>query len=182
LQDVEIKNIDESNFEDIPNQPPFDCQSCICFEYPDLSEKTTEKIARKKKIEWFKKTRKMPRSGGKILYLRGKPVGFCQYAPPHLLPLSKTFCEGCPPPSDDAIYVSCIRILKGYRRRGLATLLLKEVIEDLTKRDVKAIETFAGRDINFDNFPSGPLELYLKLGFKIVWNHKNHPLMRLELK
>jgi ribosomal protein S18 acetylase RimI-like enzyme len=46
-----------------------------------------------------------------------------------LLPLSKTFCEECPSPSDDAIYVSCIRILKRYRRRGLATSLLKEVMK-----------------------------------------------------
>jgi hypothetical protein len=59
MRDVEIKNIDESNFEDIPNQQLFDCQSCICFEYPKISEKISGNIAREKKREWFKKIREM---------------------------------------------------------------------------------------------------------------------------
>jgi hypothetical protein len=32
MQNVEIERVNESNFEDIPGQPPFDCKSCICFE------------------------------------------------------------------------------------------------------------------------------------------------------
>jgi ribosomal protein S18 acetylase RimI-like enzyme len=179
---MEIKDIDEFNFEDTPNEPPFDCKSCICFEYPDLSKKVNKNRAREKKKEWFKKIKGTLGTGGKLLYLNGQPVGFCQYAPPHLLPLSKAFSEGCPPPSDDAIYISCVRILKEHRRKGLATALLKNVIDDLKKKDVKAVETFAGKDINLDDFPSGPMELYLKLGFKIARRHKNYPLMRLELK
>lgn len=183
MQNVEIKEIDESNFEDIPNQPPHDCKSCIWFEHPDLAKEMSKSRAREKKKEWFRKNRGMSRSGGKLLYLGGKPVGFCQFAPPHLLPLSKAFSEGCPMPSDDAVYISCVRVLKEHKRKGLATALLKSVIEDLKKEEVRAVETFACKDSDVvDNFPSGPVGLYLKLGFKVAREHKDYPLMRFELR
>ena len=159
MQNIEIKDIDESNFEGIPSQPPFDCKSCIWFEYPNLAKEMNKNRAREKKKEWFRKLKGMSGSGGKLLYLSGKPVGFCQYAPPHLLPLSKVFSKGCPPPSDDVFYISCVRVLKEHRRKGLATALLKSVIDDLKKKDVKAVETFACKGFDLDNFPSGPVEL-----------------------
>jgi len=183
MQNVEIKGINEFNFEDIPSQPPFDCKSCICFEYPSLTKKVNKDHAKEKKREWFKKSKKTSGSGGRLLYVDGKAVGFCQFAPPSLLPLSRAFGEGCPPPSEDAVYISCVRILKEHRRKGLATKLLKKLIDDLRKEGVRAVETFACKDGNIiDNFPSGPVGLYLKLGFKVAKKHENYPLMRLELK
>lgn len=58
-------------------------------------------------------------------------------------------------------------------------MLLKTIIEDLMKRRFKAVETFAGRN-NYDN-PSGPVEFYLKNGFRIFKDDKEFPLVRLDL-
>jgi hypothetical protein len=115
-QNVEIKSVDESNFENIPSQPLFDCKLCICFEYPDSAKKIDRDHATEKKKEWFKKSKEL-------------------------------------------------------RRRGLATELLKRVIEDLRKENVRAVETFACKDSKIvDNFPSGPIGLYLNLALRLLRN------------
>jgi hypothetical protein len=66
--------------------------------------------------------------------------------------------------------------------RNAAATLLKRVIEDLRKENARAAETFACKNGELiDNFPSGPMGLYLKLGFKISKKRESYPLMRLEL-
>ena len=55
------------------------------------------------------------------------------------------------------------------------------VIADLRDRGFKAVETFARR--GFANNPSGPIELYLKKGFKIKdETDLEFPLIRLEFQ
>jgi hypothetical protein len=49
----------------------------------------------------------------------------------------------------------------------------------LRKRGVKAVETFARK--NNPNNPSGPVEFYLKNGFRVLRDDPEFPLMRLEL-
>jgi len=78
------------------------------------------------------------------------------------------------------VLISCLFIAqKEYRGRGLGKQLLQSIIEDLRKRGVKAVETFARK--NNPNNPSGPVEFYLKNGFKIHRDDPEYPLMRLEL-
>ncbi|MEM2057748.1 MAG: GNAT family N-acetyltransferase, partial [Thermoproteota archaeon] len=79
-----------------------------------------------------------------------------------------------------AVLISCLFIAeKEYRGRGLGKLLLESIIEDLRKRGFKAVETFARR--NNSNNPSGPVEFYLKNGFRVLREDPEFPLMRLEL-
>lgn len=76
--------------------------------------------------------------------------------------------------------ISCLFIAeKEYRRRGLGKKLLQSVIEDLRRRGVKAVETFARR--NNPNNPSGLMEFYLKNGFMVLRDDPEFPLMRIEL-
>jgi hypothetical protein len=61
-----VERVNKSNFEDILGQPPFDCKSCICFEYPHLAKKLNKKQATEKKKEWFEKSKEISGSGGTL--------------------------------------------------------------------------------------------------------------------
>ncbi|MEO0097431.1 MAG: GNAT family N-acetyltransferase [candidate division WOR-3 bacterium] len=179
---IEIVNLDEENLKYAPewDSHPFSCKYCIYWEFPeeciDPKKEKKEDMLRKK-LNWLLNTKKIFGNCGMIAYADGKPAGYAQYAPPQFLPNSFNYPSM---PSDDAILISCLFIPKReLRRYGIGSQLLKKIIDDLKKRGLKAVETFArkGREEN----PSGPIEFYLKNGFNIYKNDKEFPLMRLEL-
>jgi GNAT superfamily N-acetyltransferase len=180
---VEIVSLTDKNLVEAPEwgEHPFSCKYCLYWELPeecsDPSRGSREDMLARK-LNWLRRVRKAFGECGKIVYVDGKPVGYAQYAPPGMLPLSAEYSSG--PPSGDAVLISCLFIAqKEYRGRGLGKQLLQSIIEDLRKRGVKAVETFARK--NNPNNPSGPVEFYLKNGFKIHRDDPEYPLMRLEL-
>jgi len=66
-----------------------------------------------------------------------------------------------------------------FARVGLGRKLLQSIVGELSRRKEKAVETFA-RKGNSDN-PSGPVEFYLRNGFRIHRDGKEFLLMRLDL-
>ncbi|MCX8174485.1 MAG: hypothetical protein N3F63_07790 [Thermoplasmata archaeon] len=58
--------------------------------------------------------------------------------------------------------------------------MLQQILVDLKKRGVGAVETFARRGSATN--PSGPMEFYLLHGFSVFHDNKEFPLMRIELK
>jgi len=180
---IEVTNLTEENLKDAPewDTHPFSCKYCIWWEFPDLcidpaKEKKEDII--QKKLKWLRNTNKVFGNCGKIVYVNRKPVGYAQYALPKLLPHSVDYQSG--PPSDDAALISCLFIpQKEFRRLGLGRQLLFNIIDDLRKRGIKAVETFA-RKGKPDN-PSGPVVFYLRSGFRIHKDPKEFPLMRLDL-
>ncbi len=180
---VEIVSLTDENLVEAPEwgKHPFSCKYCLYWELPeeclDPSRGSREDMLARK-LDWLRRVRKAFGDCGKMVYVDGKPVGYAQYAPPRMLPLSAEYSSG--PPSGDAVLISCLFIAqKEYRGRGLGKQLLQSIIEDLRKRGVKAVETFARK--NNPNNPSGPVEFYLKNGFKIHRDDPEYPLMRLEL-
>lgn len=80
----------------------------------------------------------------------------------------------------EGLLISCLFISgKEFQRLGIGSKLLKAIVDDLRKRKIKAVETFA-RKGSPDN-PSGPIEFYVKNGFRIHRDGSEFPLMRLEL-
>ncbi|MEM2930239.1 MAG: GNAT family N-acetyltransferase [Thermoproteota archaeon] len=180
---VEIVSLTEENLVEAPewDKHPFSCKYCIYWEFPEEclepSRENREKMLAKK-LNWLRSVRTVFGECGKLVYVDGKPVGYAQYAPPETLPLSAEYPAG--QPSGDAVLISCLFIAeKEYRGHGLGKLLLQSIIEDLRKRGFKAVETFARR--NNPNNPSGPMEFYLKNGFRVLRDDPEFPLMRLEL-
>lgn len=132
----------------------------------------------KMKLKWLKRANKQFGNCGKLLYVNGRCVGYCQYAPAKFLPNACNYCSG--PVSRDAVLVSCLFVpSKKYMKLGLGSQLLKRVIVDLKKRGIKAVETFARKDKAAN--PSGPMEFYIKNGFRILKDDKEFPLMRFDL-
>ena len=113
---------------------------------------------------------------GKILRVDGEPVGYAQYAPHELLPNSASYSAS---PGDDAVLLSRLYIAQ-ERCRYLMARFLKTIVEELKGRGIKAIETFTTKKNSFET-PSGPVEFYLRNGFRIHEDDKEWPLMRLDL-
>jgi len=180
---VEIINLDEENLKDTPewDSHPFSCKYCIYWEFPEecidpAKERKEEMI--KKKIDWLQNTKRVFGNCGKILYVNGKSVGYAQFAPAGLLPNSAEYPAG--PPSNDAVLISCLFVWpKKFRRKGLGSKFLINIVDELRRNGIRAVETFArkGKPEN----PSGPMEFYLKNGFKIYLDDPEFPLMRLDL-
>ena len=162
-------------FKDIPTP----CKYCLYWQTSGpFDEKMLKPEIEHKKQEWLKKVIGEFGDCGFIAYFSGVPIGFIQYAPAKFFPRIKEYASG--PPSEDAVFLACLYIAnKEARRKGIGTAMLKGLLAELGKTKFEAVETFAGK--KSENNPSGPLELYLKHGFKIKNDKDDFPLVRLEL-
>ena len=181
--EIRIVNLTDENLGDVPEwgSYPFSCKYCIYWEFPQECVTTAEwknEKAMRKKLKWLRDTIGSFGNCGKLLYVNERVVGYAQYAFPRFLPRSLDYPAG--PPDMDAVLISCLFILyKEFRGSGLGRQLLHSIIEDLRGRKISAVETFA-RKGNPDN-PSGPMEFYLKNGFRICRDDREFPLMRLDM-
>jgi len=180
---IEILEVSEETLQDAPEwqSHPFSCKYCLYWEYPEecvdpATEKREERLERK--VQWLRQARTTFGNCGRIAYVDGKPAAYAQYAPARLLPCSASYPAG--PPSEDAVLISCLFIPSPeHRGLGLGRLILQSILDDLRQRGIKGVETFARRGSE-DN-PSGPVEFYLRHGFRIYRDDPEFPLMRLDL-
>ncbi|MGQ4892778.1 MAG: GNAT family N-acetyltransferase [Candidatus Njordarchaeia archaeon] len=106
------------------------------------------------------------------MFLSNKPIGFARYAPTSFF---ENLREYPVKSSDETVFLSCLYIVDGFRGRGYGSILLKSVISELKDRGMVSVETIARR--GSDDNPSGPLEFYLKNGFKVLKEHVEFPLV-----
>jgi GNAT superfamily N-acetyltransferase len=183
--EIEIRDIDGETVKQLfPS-----CNSCLYWEAPEKfgkDEKGELKVSEDEAIEikqgWFKRTDSTFGSGGKILYVDGKVVGYVQYAPSHLFEKVAEFSRELFPPSPDGILLSCLHIQAEYREKGLGTRLLQAALEDLRGRGCQALETYSRDDSTRGN--SGPTVLYLENSFKLLktkkWGDATFSLVRFD--
>jgi GNAT superfamily N-acetyltransferase len=117
------------------------------------------------------------RISGYILYVDSLPVGFVQLASPKYFPRLKEYTNATP--HEDAIFLACFYIPQEENRgKGYGTQMLKTLLMKLKQMGFKAVETFARR--SSDNNPAGPLDFYVRNGFRIAHDNTDFPLVRLE--
>lgn len=175
--ETKITNIVLENLNEIPKP----CRNCIYWEFPEDFNKIKNQEAFKRKKEWFKKTLKVFGSCGKLVYVDHKPIAYSQYAPPKLLPQTENYGSKTLDLKEKTVFISCLFVVSPqYRRRGIGTKLLREIISELKERGFKVIETFARK--YSENNPSGPMKLFLKQGFYIKEEiNSEYVLVRLEI-
>lgn len=179
---IKISYVTEKNLKDLPEWIGFpgSCKYCIYWEFPHKfkekpRDETKDNI--EEKSQWLKNVRNEFGVCAIIIHINEKPIGYAQYAPPTYLPNTSHYSVL---PSPDAVLISCLFIFdKRYRRQGFGTILLNAVIENLENRNITTIETIAMK--NSAKNPSGPVEFYLKNGFRIYNDDKKFPLMRFDL-
>jgi len=175
--EMKIVDISGSNYQDIPDSyfTHSSCKSCLYWETEEASLDSKDREALKRK--WFNSAGTIFGPCGKLVYHDGKVVAWAQYAPATSLPNARTYHTY---PSEDAYLISCLAVAPGYRQRGIGETLLRAVVDDLRLRGLRAVETFARR--GRPNNPSGPVEFYLKQGFKVKADDEFLPLLRLDLQ
>jgi len=173
---LKIEKVDRNNFKDIPSP----CKYCLYWQtILPFDEKMLKPEIEREKQEWFKKVIREFGNCAFIAYSSGVPIGFIQYASIGFFPRVEEYASG--PPSEDAVFLACLYIAnKEARRKGLGTAMLKELLAKLRTRKFEAVETFAGKKSEIN--PSGPIELYLKNGFKIKNDKDDFPLVRFDFK
>jgi GNAT superfamily N-acetyltransferase len=79
--------------------------------------------------------------------------------------------------------VGCFLIDPAWRRRGVASALLRRGIEAARAEGARAIEAFPRRaeGVSDEQLFSGPLALYLKHGFVVAHEQSQYPVLRLSL-
>jgi len=180
---LEVADISEANFEHL-----FDCSTaavgkddgckfCLYWEEPDPEQwpKSLEERAERKR-HWFRRVTAEFGVCGKLAFIDGVPVAYAQFAPARYLPNAAAY--RCAPPSDDAVFVSCLYV-PGRAKAGIGSALLEAIVGDTRAHGVTALETFARK--RSANNPSGPLEFWLKHGFSVVREDEDFALVHRKL-
>lgn len=181
---VELLDLTEGDLAEAPEwgSHPYSCKYCLYWEHPELlidpaKEKKEEMFERK--LAWLRLVRAEFGPCGKLLYLNRRAVGYAEYAPARFLPNSRNYAAG--PVSPDAVLIACLFIpAREHRGRGLGSLLLGSILDELRSRGIKAAEAFPRR--GSPGNPSGPVEFYLEHGFHVHRDDEEFPLVRLELE
>ncbi len=174
---LRIENISGANYHDIPSEDfGFDCKSCLYWEM-DWGRSVHEvREPEATKREWFTNASGFYGPCGKLVYDGDKVVAWAQYAPATCFPRAGGYHAR---PSSDAFLITCLAVAPSHRGSGIATLLLSTILRDLEERGITAVETFAKR--KGSDSPSGPVGLYLKMGFKVKADDPEIPLLRFEI-
>jgi GNAT superfamily N-acetyltransferase len=154
------------------------CTFCLNWEEPDYSKWPGSLSERKgTKRQWLRDVEAEYGPCGKLAFLGSELVGYAQFSPPKYLPKVNEY--GCAPPSEEAIFVSCLFVPAQARGRGVGSALVEAILRDLRARGAQAVETFARKDS--PNNPSGPVSFWLRNGFHIVREDTDFALVRREL-
>ncbi len=166
---VDLDSIPES-FEGIGS-----CSECIYWEYPEEFDRGARDVGLKS--DWISHVLNSFGNCGLRASVDDRSVGFIQYAPPaYYGDRFKEYPSG--PPSEDSVFISCLYISdKENRGKGVGTKLLRTAIAELRSRGFERVEALPRR--GSENNPSGPVELYLRNGFRVVRELDDFPLVRL---
>lgn len=167
---------------------PKHCRRCVYWELaPHLKEQAEDfGETEVEKEAWVSGVLLEWGSCGRLVYSENLPVGFVLYAPPNAVPRANAFPTS--PPSADAVLLTGFHVLPEFRGGGLGRMLVQGVAKDLTRRGVRAIESF-GDATPAENAPEGPghtcvvpADFLSAVGFKTVRPHPKWPRLRLELR
>jgi GNAT superfamily N-acetyltransferase len=153
------------------------CQGCVYWEMPrQFATRPSFGEMLRMKTEWLTRHCR-GRILGKVARENGDLLAFAQFGPPELYPQRVTYDAG--PVSKDAMLITCVFVGPRCRGKGLASELLWLTEEVAGQMGYVALEAFAR--CNSCNNPAGPVELYLRCGFKVLRGHEDFPLMRKDL-
>jgi ribosomal protein S18 acetylase RimI-like enzyme len=178
-KDIVIELVRRQNIKEIPvmnKAKHYDCNNCMYYMMNDRGNRTA-----KDKKGWFQKMLdKYKLSCGMILYYKGKPVGFTQYAPKKEFIKLEDFSKNST--NTDVWYISCIAIKKRYQGKGFGSILLKKVLNYLKENGVKAVQACGQIKGDANNVSGGYWSMYEKFGFRKISEDSGFAVGELKLK
>ncbi|MDR3609885.1 MAG: GNAT family N-acetyltransferase [Ignavibacteriaceae bacterium] len=120
---------------------------------------------------------------GVIAYVNNVPAGWCAAAPREVYVKLENSRVLSPIDGKEVWSVSCLFIAKGYRRQGLSTKLLKNVVKFCKERGAKIVEAYPAEPYS-ENIPAafawtGIPSSFERAGFKeAARRSRTRPIMR----
>ncbi len=102
---------------------------------------------------------------GYLLYIDDQPAGWCQAGIRDRL--IKLIMQYNLEPNPEIWAITCFVIRPEFRRQGLASYMLKVILEDLKARGVKIVEAYPKRTESTESGEhwKGPENMYIRAGF-----------------
>ena len=118
---------------------------------------------------------------GYMLYLDDEPAGWAQVGRRDRL--EKLVGEYRTEPDPGAWAITCFLLAPHARRRGLARLMLDEILRDLPARGARSVEGYPrrGNGLPAEEVWTGPEALFVDAGFQLVQEHPRRPRYRRDL-
>jgi GNAT superfamily N-acetyltransferase len=118
---------------------------------------------------------------GYLLYSEDQPIGWCQVGKTGRL--EKLVEQFSLFEVKEAWAISCFLIAPQFRGQGMASFMLKEIIEDLQGRGAESVLAFPKAETGLDQLDmwNGPLAMYLEAGFSIWKEDPIRPVLLLDL-
>jgi GNAT superfamily N-acetyltransferase len=170
------------HFEDLHPKDVHDmfalCQGCVYWEMPrQFATSPTFGEMLRMKTEWLACHCK-GHTLGKVARENGHLLAFAQFGPPEYYPQRESYDAG--PVSKDAMLITCVFVDPHCRGKGIASELLWLTEQVAGQLGYSALEAFARRG-SCSN-PAGPIELYLRSGFRVFRGNEDFPLMRRDVE
>lgn len=161
------------------------CGGCWCmfWRLPRKQFDAGKGVGNKRALKRLVSTGREP---GLIAYLKREPIGWCSLAPRQdYVALERS--RILKPLDDQPVWsVSCLFIKKGYRRRGVSTLLLRAALEFAAKHGARIVEGYPVEP-SMEKMPDpflwhGIPSAFLRAGFREVERRSpTRPIMRFEI-
>jgi ribosomal protein S18 acetylase RimI-like enzyme len=122
-------------------------------------------------------------SYAKVLLDDDEPAGYAQFGPLSAYPRALRTRELYPglPQSPLPAVITCIASTAAARDRGLATILVEAVIDDLSGRGFAAIEAYPEIGARLDATSAATPAFWERVGFTVAARDERYPVMRREL-
>ena len=114
---------------------------------------------------------------GYLLFVDQEPAAWCQVGRRDRL---AKLVESLGLDKDPEVWaITCFMVAPRYRRQGLASCLLKEVLSDLVSRGVKRVEAYPkrGEPTGEGELWTGPEAMYRAAGFELAREHERFPVL-----
>ena len=169
---------DNKAFEDNP-----EWAACYChfFYIPD-NETWLKRTAGDNRRDTIARIRENKMQGF-LAYFEGKPIGFCnadfKVHYPRLIDQKELWDD------EEKLTASvvCFIISHEYRRKGIATGLLKTACDYYKSKKCEIIEGYPRKNVTTDaDHYYGPLSMYTNLGFEVFREFEGFYLVKRELK
>jgi len=138
-------------------------EGCYCtyYYYPRYEGSLSTGKSRREYAKWLIENGKMT---GYLVYEDGKVIGWCNVGSKR----NYTKLKGNESSSEGTKSIVCFMIEDQYRGRGIATALLKRIINDSRKDGTRKLEAYPNiKAQNPFSHYHGPLNMFLKEGFEI---------------
>jgi GNAT superfamily N-acetyltransferase len=162
------------------------CGGCWCMHWR-LGRKDWEAGKGSRNKSSLKKIVSAGEMPGILGYVNGEPMAWCAVAPRTAYPtLNRS--RVLKPVDDEPVWsVSCLFVLKAYRRRGVSVRMLEEAVKFAGHRGAEIIEGYPIKP-TMHRTPDafiwlGTPSAFLKAGFReVARRSKSRPIMRVDLR